>query len=248
MSSRASKRRAASPAPAAAAKKSKKAAPAAAAAAAAPAAAAPSVLDAAVALSGLDRVPAGEKGTVFAFGSGDCSQLGLGADENMRERKKPTLLKALAAQNVVAIAAGSLHNLVLVGAERAVWSWGCNDDQALGRSTDEWLPAPVNGPLGKGATADLAGGVVQIACGASHSIALTGEGDVYSWGTYRDANGVIGFSDSMEAATVPERLTVSTLHKGVKIVQIAAGEHHDALLTEQGEGQHTKTRTRARAA
>jgi regulator of chromosome condensation len=183
----------------------------------------------------LDIVPAGAVGSVLAFGSGDCAQLGLGAEEKMRERKKPTLLPDLAKQNVLRIAVGSLHNLVLVAPQRAVFSWGCNDDQALGRSTDEWLPAPVAGLLGQGDSAELPGGVVQIACGASHSIALTAEGDVYSWGTYRDANGVIGFSDTVEAATEPTKLT--SLPKGAKVVQVAAGESHDVLLTEQGEGQ-----------
>ena len=160
---------------------------------------------------------------------------------------------------MAAIAAGSLHNLVLVRAgaasaagsaksakagsgANAVWSWGCNDDQALGRVSDEWLPAPVDGPLGQGSSGELPGGTVQIACGASHSIALSATGDVYSWGTYRDANGVIGFSDTIDAASRPHQLT--TLPKGVKVVQIGAGEHHDILLTEHGEGQ-SRTRTRA---
>jgi regulator of chromosome condensation len=158
----------------------------------------------------------------------------------MRERKKPTLLPDLAKANVVALAVGSLHNLVLVAPENKVYSWGCNDDQALGRSTDEWLPAPVAGPLGQGsAAADgaLPGGIVQLGCGASHSIALSAEGDVYSWGTYRDASGVIGFSDAIEAATEPIKLTA--LPKGTKVVHIAAGEAHDVLLTEKGEGRFT---------
>ena len=153
----------------------------------------------------------------------------------MRERKKPTALKALAGFNVAAIAAGSLHNLVITSApaKGAVLAWGCNDDHALGHEKDEWLPTPVDGPLGKGHSAELPGGVVQIACGASHSIALSATGDVYSWGTYRDASGVIGFSESMEAATRPHHL--SSLPKGTQVMQIAAGEHHDLLLTTAGE-------------
>jgi regulator of chromosome condensation len=185
--------------------------------------------------SGLNRVPNGSQGVILAFGSGDCAQLGCGADEKMRERKKPTLIKSTEKQNVISIAVGSLHNLVLVSPSRAVWSWGCNDDQALGRSDDEWYPAPLSGPLGKGNSDNLPGGVVQIGAGASHSIALTATGDVYSWGTYRDANGVIGFSDTVEAATEPILLTA--LPKNTKVIHIAAGEAHDVLLTEHGEGQ-----------
>jgi len=246
MSSRPSRKRAASPAkeasaaaaPAApAGKRSKKASASSASSAAAAAAAAPaaSTVQASVlAHAGLDRVPAGSRGVVLSFGSGDISQLGLGSEEKMRERKKPTLVPALADKNTVALAVGALHNLVIVAPGRAVHSWGCNDDQALGRGSDEWFPAPVDGPLGQGDSAALPGGVAQIAAGASHSIALSAGGDVYSWGTYRDASGVIGFSDTLEAATAPIKLTTG-LPKGVKVVQIAAGEAHDAVLTEQGE-------------
>lgn len=159
-------------------------------------------------------------------------------------------LKTLSEHNIAAIAAGSLHNLALVrdgiisaGAAdssvqspavhvtNAVWSWGCNDDQALGRTGDEWLPAPVDGPLGQGSSDELPGGIVQIACGASHSIALSATGDVYLCGTYRDTNGILGV---ISASARPQHL--STLPNGVKVVQIGAGENHDIVLTDQGEG------------
>lgn len=174
----------------------------------------------------------GVTGEVFSMGSGDCSQLGLGPDEEMRERKHPTKLTVLdkSSTSVIAIAAGSLHNLVLTS-KHAVQSWGCNDDFALGRVTDEWLPEPVAGPLGKGSQK---GGipVAQIACGASHSVALTEDGDVYAFGTFRDANGVIGFSETVEAAKEPMLMHFSTKSK---IAMIAAGEHHDLALTVDGE-------------
>jgi len=191
-------------------------------------------------------LPAGSKGEVFALGSGDCSQLGLGAEENVRERKKPTLIKSLADRNILAIAAGSLHNLVL-DSDRAVWSWGCNDDAALGRETDEWLPEPVEGILGQGvrASEDAVAaasngvetsfdGVVQIACGASHSVALTADGVVYAWGAYRDAQGLVGFDSLSEMAKVPRKMETLNAHKQ-KVIMIAAGEHHDLALTASGQ-------------
>lgn len=178
-------------------------------------------------------------GEVFSIGSGDCSQLGNGPDEDKREHKKPTIISTIVDKkiSVLAIAAGSLHNLILDN-KRAVWSWGCNDDFALGRETDEWFPEPVVGPLGKGSNK---GGipVVQITCGASHSLALTADGDAYCFGTFRDANGVIGFSETVEAAKEPMKMAFGLAGKHPKIVMIASGEHHDLALTENGEGQNT---------
>lgn len=194
----------------------------------------------ATSLSTLHSFAKGEVGEVFAIGSGDCSQLGLGPDEELREVKYPTLLTHLTKKHIstLAIAAGSLHNLI-IDKNHAVWSWGCNDDSALGRESDEWLPEPVDGPLGKGSKSHGVP-VVQIACGASHSLALAADGDVYCFGTFRDANGVIGFSETIEAAKVPMKMSFGTVANKHKIVMIAAGEHHDLALTDNGEGRKEK--------
>ena len=34
--------------------------------------------------------------------------------------------------------------------------------------------------------------VTSLSCGDSHMAALTSDGKVYTWGTYKDANGYIG--------------------------------------------------------
>jgi hypothetical protein len=47
-------------------------------------------------------------------------------------RKKPTLLKHVADQDIVYISAGALHNAI-INKDGAVLTWGCNDDFALGR-------------------------------------------------------------------------------------------------------------------
>jgi len=160
-------------------------------------------------------------GVLLSWGSGDISQLGLGDAPNMRIRKNPTVIKAFEGKTILAFASGSLHNAVLLD-DGVVYTWGCNDDQALGRDADEWLPAPVKGEL-EGQF------VVQVACGASHTVALTESGDVYSWGTYRDAGGLIGYNDKEEYKKTPSRLSSLS-----NVVQIAAGENHDLALTTNG--------------
>ena len=63
-----------------------------------------------------------------------------------------------------------------------MYSWGCNDEGALGRHAtqkdgDEWLAKEVDLPSGMHVT--------MISAGDSHSTALTTLGTVYAWGTYR---------------------------------------------------------------
>ncbi|KAJ2303441.1 hypothetical protein H4R23_006709, partial [Coemansia sp. Cherry 401B] len=85
---------------------------------------------------------ASRNGVVFVFGNGDCGQLGLG--EEMIERKKPFAVPALADVPVVDVASGGLHTMAL-GADGRLWSWGCNDQKALGRDGDEFTAALVQG-------------------------------------------------------------------------------------------------------
>ncbi|CAE7288913.1 Rcc1, partial [Symbiodinium sp. CCMP2456] len=62
------------------------------------------VLDEAPDFTTTEKVPVGD---VFVHGSGECDQLGLGDD--MRERKKPTLLKSLIGKSICEIAVGAMH-------------------------------------------------------------------------------------------------------------------------------------------
>lgn len=76
------------------------------------------------------------------------AQLGLGLQTRLR--KFPAVIPYFETNkiDVVSISAGALHNCV-VSADGKVYSWGCNDDGALGRYSElekeEWEPRPVKG-------------------------------------------------------------------------------------------------------
>eukprot|EP00971_Amphidinium_carterae_P059528 1177206-Amphidinium_carterae.1 len=70
-------------------------------------------------------------GDVFVHGSGECDQLGLG--DHQRERQKPTVVQSLSAESITTLSCGALHTLC-VTADGRLFSWGCNDDGALGRA------------------------------------------------------------------------------------------------------------------
>ncbi|KAH9634843.1 hypothetical protein HF086_016122, partial [Spodoptera exigua] len=91
-----------------------------------------------------------KRGRVLACGQGDVGQLGLG--EDVVETSKICF---------------------------RVWTFGCNDEGALGRATsgesEEGTPGAVRLPAP----------AVCIAAGDSHSAALLNTGDVYAWGAFR---------------------------------------------------------------
>ena len=133
-----------------------------------------------------EEQPAGQ---VWVFGSGDCGQLALG--EEVLSCTRPRRQPFFDALDAVAVAAGGLHTLVLTRAG-AVYAWGCNDERALGHSAEEFSVARVEGLVdGAGAPERI----VQVACGDSISAALTADGRVFTWGTFRDSKGLLGVAD-----------------------------------------------------
>lgn len=112
---------------------------------------------------------------LLVCGQNDVGQLGLNTDD-VFEKTRPALVAAVA--NVVEVKAGGMHSLCLT-ASGEIWSFGCNDEGALGRNTDE------EGSETKPAKVELDGKVVKISAGDSHSACLLEDGRVFAWGSFR---------------------------------------------------------------
>jgi regulator of chromosome condensation len=159
-------------------------------------------------------------GVVLTVGQGDTGQLGLG--EDVMEKTRPQVVAGIAAQ-AVDVAAGGMHTAVL-DAEGGVWTFGCNVEGSVGRVVEEeeegFLPGRVALPAA----------VAMISCGDSHTAALTREGAVWAWGTFRDSSGPIGLV--VEGRLQKEPVAVLP---GVEVVRIASGSDHLVMLTRDGE-------------
>ncbi|XP_068616457.1 regulator of chromosome condensation [Brachionichthys hirsutus] len=158
-----------------------------------------------------------EPGQVLVLGQGDVGQLGHG--EDVLQRKKPSLVSL--PEKIVQVTAGGMHTVCLSDTG-TVYTFGCNDEGALGRDTtegSEMVPGKVV----------LDEKVVQVSAGDSHTAALTEDGSVYVWGNFRDNNGVIGLLEPLTGSTVPVKVPVT-----VPVVKIASGNDHLVLLTVEG--------------
>ena len=146
-----------------------------------------------------------ERLDVFAFGTGEYGELGLGPQPNAKIVKRPRLnaLLPLDAVGIVAIAYGGMHGVAL-SHDGKVYTWGVNDLGALGRITeakDEKLKdadadssdsededdVPLNEDESTPKLVEFPEGTVitRIAAGDSATIAVTNTGLVYGWGTFR---------------------------------------------------------------
>jgi regulator of chromosome condensation len=143
---------------------------------------------------------------VLVCGDGSAGELGLGT-KNAIDVARPRLNKNLDASTVgvVSLAAGGMHAAALTF-DSKVLTWGVNDHKALGRDTTwsgglkdvdaeddddsddsesdlnprEATPTAI--PTDKFPTGTQ---IVQITAGNSATFALTQDGFVYGWGTFR---------------------------------------------------------------
>jgi alpha-tubulin suppressor-like RCC1 family protein len=154
-------------------------------------------------------------GTMLAWGNNSRGQLG----DSAIKADKPTPVAVSGASDIVAIAAGAEHSLALK-ADGTMLAWGLDVDGQLGDNAqliDQSLPVPVAN----------ATGIVSIAAGYNHSLALTSSGNVLAWGS--DFGGQLG--DNI--AKVNKSTTVSVTGTN-QIVAIAAGHFHSLALTSSG--------------
>ena len=116
---------------------------------------------------------------VYVYGSGECEQLGLGDDVyESRKGRKPTIFDIgdiSPARSIIKITCGGMHTLALANCG-TIYSWGCNDEGALGRPGAENTPMKVEMDLP----------VTDVSAGDSHSCAYsTISNKVFYWGCYR---------------------------------------------------------------
>ncbi|XP_045781026.1 regulator of chromosome condensation isoform X1 [Maniola jurtina] len=163
-----------------------------------------------------------KRGSVLTCGQGDVGQLGLG--EDVMETTKFRYVAALG-NKIVDAHAGGMHTIAL-DSDGKVWTFGCNDEGALGRITstdkDEGTPKAVALPQP----------AVAIAAGDSHSAALLNNGDVYAWGAFRDSHGSMGLVvRGREGKACKEPVKVDI---GEPAVALASGGDHLVMLSVSG--------------
>uniref|UniRef100_A0A5K3FNM2 Regulator of chromosome condensation n=1 Tax=Mesocestoides corti TaxID=53468 RepID=A0A5K3FNM2_MESCO len=186
-------------------------------------------------------------GTVLTLGTGDTGQLGLGPD--ITERMKPALMPPASlssagldqdsAEDFIQVVAGGMHTVCLTSDGR-VFTFGCNDEGALGRpsgdsssdnddgkpkteSVEESRPGVVNFP-------ENCVKIKMVSAGDSHSAALDNQGRVWLWGTFRGASGAIGLTKAGEICCSPVHLASLT----AVVVKITSGQDHLVCLTDDG--------------
>ncbi|KAI1371270.1 RCC1/BLIP-II [Hypoxylon crocopeplum] len=184
---------------------------------------------------------------IFVFGEGAGGELGLGSkpinNQSPRDVMRPRLNTLLSADDVglVQISCGGLHAIALTK-DNKILTWGVNDQGALGRETnseedDDDLCNPSESTPARVDTSGLDPNIrwAQVIGSDNASFALTEDGRVYGWGTFRGSEGIMGFREIRKKPDEPEVQKTPRLIPELKnITQLAAGNNHVLALDNKG--------------
>ncbi|XP_044200850.1 alsin isoform X2 [Thunnus albacares] len=108
---------------------------------------------------------------------------------------------------------------VLPTLQTEVWSWGHGEHGQLGHGDNlaRLQPLCIKSLNNKE--------VVRVAAGAHHSLALTAQSQVFSWGS--NSSGQLGHMES--PSTVPR---LAKMSEGIRVWDVSAGERHTLLLAD----------------
>ena len=172
------------------------------------------------------------EGALFTWGAGENGRLGLG---DVEDRHAPALVGgSLRGQPVQEVYAGSVHTCVLTRGGR-VFSFGKFEYTGHGElgGDDVLLPRRLD------AFGDRTVAQVSVGPGGYHTIALTTDREVFTWGHNRV--GQLGYSNSdfvprngEGAHFLPTPKAVAAM-AGLNVRHVVAGWGHSAALTAGGE-------------
>jgi alpha-tubulin suppressor-like RCC1 family protein len=126
-------------------------------------------------------------GTVWTWGDNSSGQLGNGSTCSPAPcgSKVPVQVVGQGGvgtlANIVAVAAGGSHSIALAS-DGSVWSWGLNTNGQLGDNTMTLRNTPVHALTGVSGCAVNLCNIVAVAGGAGHTVGLSADGTVYTWG------------------------------------------------------------------
>jgi len=173
-------------------------------------------------------------GTVYTWGEAHWGQLGLPKEFSDLHQSLPAKCPVLqdgSEEKIVKISCGGAHTAALTD-KGHVYMWGRCDNGQLGIG-QAWLhDSDDEGLLGVSRPHRVEGfgddKVVQVACGAFHSAAVTESGNVYIWG--KEDYGMLGVVQTSDVQ-VPQKIE---LFEKIPALRVSCGGWHTVVVTKSG--------------
>ena len=168
-----------------------------------------------------------DNGTLWAWGSNNRGQLGIGSSGAGTDKNIPTRVGTEA--NWVAASAGEAHTAAIKEGG-TLWTWGYNYYGQLGDGflTDRNSPVQVlAGASGTGFLTDI----IAVSAGYYHTVAVKDNGSLWSWGSNDYGQLGVGTSGPAHGKILPARESTGS---NDWTAEISAGNFHTAAVKDDG--------------
>jgi alpha-tubulin suppressor-like RCC1 family protein len=169
-------------------------------------------------------------GRVVVWGHATMGRAANGEPFQYRSPTTIPISKLPPGQGWTALAGGQGHSLAISSAGR-VYSWGSNSSGQLGIGSRGAPITSVEAVLSSGGLLNSKT-VTAVAAGSSHSVALTQDGLVFTWGS--NTSGQLGADSPTLRTSADALVTADTPLAGKTVAKIAAGDNHTLALTTDG--------------
>ncbi|XP_073493603.1 probable E3 ubiquitin-protein ligase HERC6 [Phyllobates terribilis] len=159
-----------------------------------------------------------EDGIVLSCGQNICGQLGRKTNTSSLEQ-----IYSLEAQTILDVSCGFNHSVAICN-EGNIFTWGQGSEGQLGSGQ-----LPQQSPIPRKITGLSDIRIIQISCGHFHTVALSEDSNVFSWG--KNDVGQLGLGKQVPYQASPQ-LVKSV--KGVPLVQVSAGGSQSFALSMLG--------------
>ncbi|MES2630677.1 MAG: hypothetical protein V4611_01850 [Patescibacteria group bacterium] len=177
-----------------------------------------------------------QSGVVYTWGANSEGQLGRGtiasswSDPYPDPLPLPTEGTPMEGKKIIQISAGGYFNLALAD-DGSMFGWGANWDGELGNGTTDSALSPTQ--VVTDGTPLEGKKVTKISASDGHSMALTSEGKVYTWGA--NNYGQLGNNTTDSSVSVVEVAASGTPMQNKHIVAINAGDSLSLVLDSEGK-------------
>lgn len=173
-----------------------------------------------VQLSNYNSAAITKGGALYMWGDNSNGQLGIGSKDNRSTVAKR--VKGL--KNVKTVSTNSYRsNNAAITRDGTLYMWGNNGSGELGDGTTTNAYTPVRPKLEEDVK------VKQVALGNQHTVALSEDGQVYTWG--RNYGGALGNGTTTDSKT-PVKIEIGD---GKKVAEVYADNNCSAALTVDGD-------------
>ncbi|PIK59472.1 putative RCC1 and BTB domain-containing protein 1 [Apostichopus japonicus] len=160
---------------------------------------------------------------VYSFGT-DANNYGyLGHGNGVKTLLQPKKIDVLSKKGIHLLAIGSIGYVLAATTNNEIYAWGYGQSNNLGNGVagQVYVPAAI--------TANFGGHhITKLACGYTHTLALTDDGEIYSWGTKDYSQ--LGHSQN---GSGPQPITASI--GGKFVCDIACAQYSSYAILDNGE-------------